>query len=176
MKRILQISILSMAALFSFSNDKKGKSTTTAQTVKKYQYEISFHAYNKFHFDKFIWPTSTAKDSLLQLRRIIYLRRLFCIFALSRMSNYPSFSDQQLVLLLQRGDRGAFAEIYNRYQTLLFLYSVKKLQDQESAEDIVQEVFVSLWNAKQGLNSEMALGPYLYRVVLNKILNIFRNR
>ena len=92
------------------------------------------------------------------------------------MSNYPSFSDQQLVLLLQRGDRGAFAEIYNRYQTLLFLYSVKKLQDQESAEDIVQEVFVSLWNAKQGLNSEMALGPYLYRVVLNKILNIFRNR
>ena len=92
------------------------------------------------------------------------------------MSNYPSFSDQQLVLLLQRGDRGAFAEIYNRYQTLLFLYSVKKLQDQESAEDIVQEVFVSLWNAKQGLNSEMALGPYLYRVVLNKILNIFRSR
>lgn len=76
MKMILQISILSMATLFSFSNDKKGKSATTAQTVKNINYKILFHAYNKFHFDKFIWPTSTVKDSLAKILSLLQQRAI----------------------------------------------------------------------------------------------------
>lgn len=90
------------------------------------------------------------------------------------MSAYSTYSDQQLVLLLRRGDRNAFAEIYARYQTLLFQYAVKKLQDEEGAKDILQEVFVSLWNSRDKFLEEAPIAPFLYRSVLNKVLNVFR--
>jgi len=91
------------------------------------------------------------------------------------MLSYPNQSDHQLMVLLKQGDKNAFSEIYSRYQTLLFLYAVKKLKDEEGAKDVIQEVFVSLWNAKENLNHQMPLAPYLYRAVLNRVLNVFRN-
>ena len=63
----------------------------------------------------------------------------------TRMSSHPNYSDNQLVLLLKHGDDLSFAEIYRRYQTVLFLYAQKKLSDEEESKDIVQEVFVALW-------------------------------
>jgi RNA polymerase sigma-70 factor (family 1) len=91
------------------------------------------------------------------------------------MSSYPSYTDNQLLVLLKNGDESAFAEIYQRYQTLLFLYADKKLRDQEESKDIIQEVFVSLWNARAKIGESVSLAHYLYRAVLNRILNYFRN-
>jgi len=90
-------------------------------------------------------------------------------------ANLP-YNDQQLVLLLKQDSKVAFGEIYGRYQTLLFLFAVKKLQDEESAKDIVQEVFISLWNSRATIIDTAPLAPYLYRSVLNKVLNIFRSK
>jgi len=92
------------------------------------------------------------------------------------MSTYPSYSDQQLVLLFKQGDKNAFAEIYGRYHTLLFLYAVKKLSDEEGAKDIIQEVFVSLWNTRDNFIEGAPIAPFLYRSVLNRVRNIFRNQ
>jgi RNA polymerase sigma-70 factor (family 1) len=91
------------------------------------------------------------------------------------MSSYPSYSDYQLILLLKQDDKHAFAEIYNRYQTLLFVYALKKMRDDEGAKDVIQEVFVSLWNVRVKFNEQISIGPYLYRSVLNRVLNVFRN-
>lgn len=92
------------------------------------------------------------------------------------MSSYLTQSDHQLIELLKKGDRGAFEEVYNRYQSLLFLYALKKLRDEEEAKDVVQEVFVSLWKLELNLNVQGSVAGYLYRAVLNKILNIFRHK
>lgn len=92
------------------------------------------------------------------------------------MAIYSSYSDQQLVLLLNQSDKTAYAEIYSRYQTLLFVYALKKMSDEEGAKDVVQEVFVSLWNVREKFNEEISIAAYLYRAVLNRILNVFRNR
>ncbi|WP_316797711.1 RNA polymerase sigma-70 factor [Pedobacter frigidisoli] len=90
-------------------------------------------------------------------------------------ANIP-YNDQQLVLLLKQDSKEAFGEIYGRYQALLFLFAVKKLQDEEASKDIVQEVFISLWNNRATLIESAPLAPYLYRSVLNKVLNIFRGK
>jgi RNA polymerase sigma-70 factor (family 1) len=92
------------------------------------------------------------------------------------MSIYCQLGDFQLTRLLREGDEVAFREIYNRYSSLLLAYAYRKLQDKEEAKDVVQEVLAKLWSSREQLDIKTALSGYLYRAVLNKILNIFRHK
>lgn len=92
------------------------------------------------------------------------------------MIPYLELSDFELISLLGAGDDGAFKEIYERYNSLLFAYAFRKLQDKEEARDVVQEVFAGLWNNRSNFVLKTTLPGYLYKCVLNKILNIFRHK
>lgn len=89
------------------------------------------------------------------------------------MADYTTLSDRELAALLAEGSQGAFSEIYNRYSTLLFVYAVKKLHDQEEARDIVQEIFVSLWKNRSSHPLHTSLAAYLYQSVRNRAFDIF---
>lgn len=78
--------------------------------------------------------------------------------------------------LLSQGDETAFREIYVRYNSLLLVYAYRKLQDKEEAKDVVQEVFTNLWTTRSELILRTTLPAYLYKCVLNKVLNIFRHK
>lgn len=66
--------------------------------------------------------------------------------------------------------------IYEKYQRLLFLYAYRKLNDQDEAKDVVQEVFISLWNKSHTLNPDLSIAGYLYRAVRNRAFNIFAHK
>jgi RNA polymerase sigma-70 factor (ECF subfamily) len=55
------------------------------------------------------------------------------------------FTDAQLLALLVRGENRALSEIYARYAGLVFSIALKTLNDQASAEEIVQQVFTEVW-------------------------------
>lgn len=59
------------------------------------------------------------------------------------------FSDERLVLLLLNEDRNAFAEIYERYWKKLLSMAIYKTNDRAVAEEIVQELFVSIWEKRK---------------------------
>ncbi|MCR8560676.1 sigma-70 family RNA polymerase sigma factor [Mucilaginibacter sp. BJC16-A38] len=61
------------------------------------------------------------------------------------------FSDQELITLLQEGDHAAFTEIYTRYWEKMVLIAWNHTRDKCAAEDIVHEVFISLWKEKNNL-------------------------
>lgn len=61
------------------------------------------------------------------------------------MLTYDSFSDEQLLQLLKDGDEAAFTEIYYRYWQVLVRTAFHILQDSEAVQDVVQNVFISLW-------------------------------
>jgi RNA polymerase sigma-70 factor (ECF subfamily) len=61
------------------------------------------------------------------------------------------FNDDELTSLLQSGNEGAFTEIYNRYWDKLYYIAYKLLKDTNSAEEIVQEVFLTLWKKRTTL-------------------------
>ncbi len=83
----------------------------------------------------------------------------------------PDMLDQELCALLKEGDEKAFARIFNRYQGPLFDFAYKRIRDKDEAKDIVQEIFVRLWNNREGLKIKSGIRTYLYRCVLNGILN-----
>ncbi len=92
------------------------------------------------------------------------------------MALYSSLSDQGLLELLKSGEEGAFRELFDRYDRLLFIYAYKKLQDHEEAKDVVQEVFIGLWNNRETLELTGILASYLYTSVRNRALNLFRGK
>jgi RNA polymerase sigma-70 factor (ECF subfamily) len=56
-----------------------------------------------------------------------------------------TFTDAQLLALLGRGENWALSEIYDRYAGLVFSMALKTLNDQASAQEIVQRVFTEVW-------------------------------
>lgn len=92
------------------------------------------------------------------------------------MAALANLSDQDLAVLLKDGDHGAYEEIYKRYHVLLYLYAYKKLKDKEAAKDLIQEVFLNLWNKRQTYTIETQLAGYLYRTVRNRAFDIFAHQ
>lgn len=87
-----------------------------------------------------------------------------------------TFSDQDLTALLKEGNEEAFSKIFYRYQSLLFDFAYKRIHDKDEAKDIVQEIFVRLWNNRADLEIRISLRSYLYRAVLNEMLNALRHK
>lgn len=91
------------------------------------------------------------------------------------MPHYDAYSDKELAYLLNDGDEAAFTEIYNRFYGVLYRHGYKSLPDPEALKDVLQEVFVYLWNNRKNINAEEKLVSYLYTAVRNKLLNNFRH-
>lgn len=81
------------------------------------------------------------------------------------MALYGNYTDQQLLVSLKNGEAGAFTEIYERYWDKLLIYALRVIRRQPDAEDIVQELFVSIWRRRHELDVEHALSTYLYNSI-----------
>lgn len=67
------------------------------------------------------------------------------LFTGSEAIDKQSFTDAQLLALIGRGENWALSEIHARYARLVFSIALKILNEQASAEEIVQQVFTEVW-------------------------------
>src|ERR1700761_5329028 len=81
------------------------------------------------------------------------------------MALHDPYTDESLVSSLVSGDPAAFTQLYERYWDKLLIYVMRVIRRQSDAEDIVQELFVSLWRRRQDLHIERGLSTYLYNSV-----------
>jgi RNA polymerase sigma-70 factor (ECF subfamily) len=54
-------------------------------------------------------------------------------------------SDLALAMAIRSGDRGAMAELYDRYSSIVYAVALRVLQDTGAAEDVLQDIFMQLW-------------------------------
>lgn len=85
-------------------------------------------------------------------------------------------SDAELAEAAITGDRGAFAEIYDRYSNRLFDFCVGMLRDRESAADCVQDTFCTAAARLSSLRDLGKLRPWLYAIARNEALRRIRER
>ena len=83
------------------------------------------------------------------------------------MIPYPELSDNELLALLDKDSELAFSEIYNRYWEKMYSYSIRLTKSDEESADIVQEIFISLWNRKSDLTVRGSLASYLIKSARN---------
>jgi RNA polymerase sigma-70 factor (family 1) len=76
------------------------------------------------------------------------------------MAALKNHSDQDLLKLLKNGDHDAFTEIYERYWNKLLAIGFNHTKDKFLAEEIVQDIFVSIWNRKSEIEIDN-LSAYL---------------
>jgi RNA polymerase sigma-70 factor (family 1) len=87
------------------------------------------------------------------------------------MLPYNSYSDQELMVLLKQNDDKAFTEIYNRYWEKLFSVAGNKLSNLELAEELVQNIFLDLWNRREQIEITVALNFYLASAMKYKVID-----
>ncbi|MDP3469045.1 MAG: RNA polymerase sigma-70 factor [Daejeonella sp.] len=92
------------------------------------------------------------------------------------MSTYSTYSDNELLDLLRSGDRSAFAEIYNRYWKNIFTVASNKIGQLEEAEEIVQDIFISLWNRREEIVITSSLNAYLSVSAKYRVIKILAKR
>lgn len=69
------------------------------------------------------------------------------------------------------GDRAAFEEAFRTHYRPLCAFAGTYLKDRDRSEDLVQELFVKLWNERERLNVTGSLKAYLFSAVRNRSLN-----
>jgi RNA polymerase sigma factor (sigma-70 family) len=83
-------------------------------------------------------------------------------------------SDERLIALIRRGQHAAFDALVQRYQSRLLAFCRHMLGCTEDAEDVLQEVFASAFNAILADEREINARPWLYRIARNRCLNHLR--
>ncbi len=77
--------------------------------------------------------------------------------------------------LLTISDREEFEKTFRLHYKELCSYACFYLKDMEAAEEVVQDVFVSIWDGRNKLNIGPSARAYLYRAVRNRCFNIFKH-
>lgn len=79
--------------------------------------------------------------------------------------------DQQLISLVRSGDRLAFTELYHRYKDRMLALAFRKLGNFSDAEEIVQDIFLDLWNRRELVDINNNVGSYLCVSVKYRVIN-----
>jgi RNA polymerase sigma-70 factor (family 1) len=79
--------------------------------------------------------------------------------------------DIELLTKVRNGDQLAFAQVYNQYRSKIYAYAANLCKSPETAEEIVQEVFVRLWQKKEQINTDLNFNAYIKKITLNHVLN-----
>ncbi len=87
------------------------------------------------------------------------------------MSDFSRLKDDVLLALIQQDDQRAFKALYERYWTPLWSYASNAMADPGDAEDMVQELFMALWEKRASLRINTSLKAYLFRATLNKVID-----
>ena len=84
--------------------------------------------------------------------------------------------DIELVKSLQKGDVEAFDLIYEKYSGKLYSFGLKYLRSASEAEELVQSVFLKIWENHKHLDKELSFKSYLFTIAYNDICKFFRKR
>ena len=85
-------------------------------------------------------------------------------------------SDLELMLRVTHGDVESFEVLLNRHRIPLLSYFVRMVRDQGLAEDLTQEVFLRVYQARERYQPEARFTTWLYRIATNLALNAIRDR
>ena len=98
---------------------------------------------------------------------------LFLTHNQKRQSVYAS--DPEIVNAIRQGDEKAFEQTFRNYYPRLCNYACSLLKDEEESEEVVQTVFLTIWEKREDLEITLSLKSYLYRAVHNHCLNRFKH-
>lgn len=84
------------------------------------------------------------------------------------------YQDKDLVVQLKSNSSSAFQALFEKYSQRIYRFSLGYLKSTQEAEEIVQDVFLRVWKAREELLVERSFESYLFTIAKNTILNTIR--
>lgn len=94
------------------------------------------------------------------------------------MKTKYTFLDERslLVLMKQVDEEGAFQELFFRYQNRIYRYALRIIHSPEVAEEILQDVFLKVWNYRNKIDEDRQFSSLLFKMARNTILNSLKSQ
>ena len=85
-------------------------------------------------------------------------------------------NEKEYFVRISRGDEAAFSEIFYYYVPRLYSFIQKMTRSAEAAEELVQEVFLSLWLNREKLEEIESCSSYIFTIAANKTFNYLKSK
>ena len=92
------------------------------------------------------------------------------------MKDYSQYSDEELMHEIKAGNMLAFDELYRKYIKRLYRFSYSILKSREEAENIVQNVFLNLWQNREKADKISSVKYYVFTIAYNSAISIIRKK
>src|SRR5258708_16710569 len=92
------------------------------------------------------------------------------------MHAQPAVDDRQVVGRIAAGDREALAELYQRYQRILFSYLQQLTPDYGLAEELLQDTLVAVWKSAHRFEGRSSVQTWLIGIARSQAHNTLRQR
>lgn len=84
--------------------------------------------------------------------------------------------EEALIIALKEGSENAFKTIYERYARRLYAFIFSYVRSRTEAEDILQNIFVKLWQHRQTIKNTSGLKGLLFTIGRNQLVSVYRKR
>ena len=111
--------------------------------------KTSMYAYFSVISSKFVLPTTTEFEFNLHTG--------------------IEYTDHALIIQIREGDLQAFKLLYDKYGLKVYQFSRKYLHDKQDAEDVLNEVFLKVWENRRSLKTDTSFQSYLFTVAYNNM-------
>ena len=118
----------------------------------------------------FKYPTPLDKNIFL------YFTSSLIFFQLSKLLKIKNSNDIKFLKKLKKGNLEAYNYLVDVYHHELCVYASSLSRDIFLAEDIVQNVFLKLWEQRDKLNTKFSIKGFLYRSVYNEFIDQYRKK
>ncbi len=86
------------------------------------------------------------------------------------------YREREYIIKLKKGSFSAFDHLFSVYRERLYTFAIGYLKVEEDAKELVQEVFVKVWENRHKLDEDRSFNSYLFTIAKNTILNYFRKK
>jgi RNA polymerase sigma-70 factor (family 1) len=81
---------------------------------------------------------------------------------------------KEMLLLIREGNESAFNELYALYKEPAIRFCNSIIKDIDESENLIQEVFIKIWNKRLGINPELNFNSYLFTIIRNRVFDYLK--
>jgi RNA polymerase sigma-70 factor (ECF subfamily) len=85
-------------------------------------------------------------------------------------------SDATLIDAISRGDHVAFNQLFHKYAPMLYAFVASILKDETESEEVVQDVFLKIWEKRKELQPGLSFKSYLFTIAYNATKKVYRQK
>jgi RNA polymerase sigma-70 factor, ECF subfamily len=96
---------------------------------------------------------------------------------MSSRTDFTRYDDEKLIGLIRQQQEGALAQLYDRYNRLVFSLAFAMINDRATAEEITLDVFMRVWQKAESYRSDQAkVSTWLTHIARNHTIDVLRRR